>query len=329
MAAPTNTITTQQMIDGLDREMVQNFNQENDRLMEILGIFGVEVMAANTTLFMTKITGELTDTSRAEGEDVPLSQYSVEEVPVGTFAPEFYRKATTAEAILKSGFVNACSRTDDKMLTQIRAKRVREFFGFLGQGTGEANGPTLQATLAYVDATLNDELEKHGDEASRIFHFVNRFDIADHLANAAVTTQTVYGMTYIKSFLGVDDIFVTSLVPQGTVYATPVENIRIFGTDTAELAKAGLTYVTSANGLIGVAHEPAYKNASAQTHVISGMMLFAEVKDYIVVGTIGEAKPLDDMTVDELKAYAAAKGIDITGKTTKADILAAIKAAEA
>jgi hypothetical protein len=35
------------------------------------------------------------------------------------------------------------------------------------------------------------------------------------------------------------------------------------------------------------------------------------------------------MTVEELKAYAAENSIDITGKTLKADILAAIKAAEA
>lgn len=42
-----------------------------------------------------------------------------------------------------------------------------------------------------------------------------------------------------------------------------------------------------------------------------------------------DAKSLDDMTVDELKAYAAEKSISLTGKTTKAEILAAIKAAEA
>ena len=40
-------------------------------------------------------------------------------------------------------------------------------------------------------------------------------------------------------------------------------------------------------------------------------------------------KSLDEMTVDELKAYAKEHSIDITGKTAKADILAAIKAAEA
>lgn len=40
------------------------------------------------------------------------------------------------------------------------------------------------------------------------------------------------------------------------------------------------------------------------------------------------AKALDDMTVDELKAYAAEHSVDISGLTLKADILAAIKAAE-
>lgn len=39
--------------------------------------------------------------------------------------------------------------------------------------------------------------------------------------------------------------------------------------------------------------------------------------------------PLAGMKVDELKAYAAEKGIDLKDATKKADILAAIRAAEA
>lgn len=48
-------------------------------------------------------------------------------------------------------------------------------------------------------------------------------------------------------------------------------------------------------------------------------------------GTVIEGnvqKALDDMTVDELKAYAAANSINITGLTKKEDILNAIKAAQ-
>lgn len=42
-----------------------------------------------------------------------------------------------------------------------------------------------------------------------------------------------------------------------------------------------------------------------------------------------EPKALDDMTVDELRAYAAEHAIDISGLTLKADILTAVKAAAA
>lgn len=39
-----------------------------------------------------------------------------------------------------------------------------------------------------------------------------------------------------------------------------------------------------------------------------------------------EEKPIDEMTVDELKAYAEGKGIDFTGLTKKDDILNKIRA---
>jgi len=41
-----------------------------------------------------------------------------------------------------------------------------------------------------------------------------------------------------------------------------------------------------------------------------------------------EEKALDDMTVDELKEYAEAAGVDLTGATKKAEIRAAIENAE-
>lgn len=39
-----------------------------------------------------------------------------------------------------------------------------------------------------------------------------------------------------------------------------------------------------------------------------------------------DEKPVDDMTVDELKAYAEGKGIDLTGLNKKEEILNKIKA---
>lgn len=289
MPAPTNTITTEQMIAGLDREMVRNFEQENSRLMELLGLVSVEVLPANTTLVQYKVTGALSTEDRAEGEEVPLSQYKLEKVAFDTFTPKPYRKVTTAESILKSGYVNAVINTDDKMVKQVRADRLSDFFTGLAKGTGTATGTTLQAVLAQVDAKLEDTLEANGDSADRIIHFVNRFDIADYLSTANVTTQTAYGMTYIQSFLGVNDIFVTSKVAKGTVWATPNDNIHIYSTDFSELSNGGLTYTTSDSGLIGVSHNAKYDHVSAETNVLSGMMMLPEMLDYIVKGTIAPA----------------------------------------
>ncbi|MFR3450408.1 MAG: hypothetical protein ACLTSX_00880 [Collinsella sp.] len=131
----------------------------------------------------------------------------------------------------------------------------------------------LQAALAQVDAALENALEDNNDSTARIVHFVNRNDIADYLATAPITTQTVFGTTYIKDFLGVTDIFVTNKVPKGTIYATPVENIHIYGADFGALAQAGLSYTVQDGGLIGVHHVANYARTSAETHALSGVSM--------------------------------------------------------
>ena len=53
-----------------------------------------------------------------------------------------------------------------------------------------------------------------------------------------------------------------------------------------------------------------------------------QVKEAEGEGEENEGKNLDEMTVNELKAYAAERDIDISKVEKKADILAAIKEAE-
>ena len=53
-----------------------------------------------------------------------------------------------------------------------------------------------------------------------------------------------------------------------------------------------------------------------------------QVKEGESEGEENEGKNLDEMTVNELKAYAAEKDIDISKAEKKADILAAIKESE-
>ena len=325
MAALTNTVTSSSICKSLDVEMIDNFTHEVEQFMDVLGIVSPEVVAAGTALYQYKVTGSLSTATVAEGDEIPLSKYEVERTPVGETEFRPYRKLTTAQAILKGGFVNSIMRTDRKMLRDIRADVVDRFYTFIKCGTAYAVGAKLQAALAQGDAVLGDKLESNHDSTDRVIHFLNRFDVADYLADAEITNQNLFGMTYLENFLGVENVLVSSRIPKGFVYATPSENLHLYAVDFAALSQSGLDYTVQDGGLIGVHHSPAYNRASCETFASTGCVLTAEVKDFIVSARIGGK--LADLTVDQLKAVAAANAIDITGKTTKDDITAVLTAA--
>lgn len=289
MAVLTNTTTSEDIEYSLDVEMITNFNQDVNQLTDLLGIVSPEVMHAGQALYQYKVEGSLDGTAYTEGDEVPLSKYTLAKGEAIELTTTPYRKLTTVQAIQRSGYEAAVVRTDAKMLQDVRADIVDTFFDYLANGTGAATGTTFQMALAQADAVLMDAMEANHDSAERIIHFVNRFDVADYLGTAQVTTQNAFGMTYIESFLGVSDVFVTSKVEQGTLYAVPAENLHLYGADFGELSRAGLSYTTYDGSLIGVAHQPAYSRVSCETHVLSGALLLAEITDYIVKATIEEA----------------------------------------
>lgn len=287
MAVENNTTTSADMIAALDEEFVFNYKQEADRLMALLGISGVETVAAGTSIFQVKITGELADPAdRAEGDLVALSKYKAERVAIDSVTPKPYRKLTTAEAILMAGPEIAVTRTDRKMASAARNVLVNDFFAALKNGTGTATGTTLQAALATADATLADAMETNGDEGGNVVHFVNRQDAADYLGKANITTQTVAGLTYLESFLGIPYVFLTNKVEKGNLIVTTSENLHAYGVDFAGLATGGLDYATDESGLVGVSHDPVKNRAAVETNMMSGLKLFPEVTDYIVKATI-------------------------------------------
>lgn len=309
MPVPANISDSTAINASMDQEFIRNFEGDLDRLLEVLGIFGAETIAAGTTLKMLKVAGELNNSKTAgskesatgdtavqlgsssgtayvEGDEVALSKFTATYEPVGEAEAFPYRRMTTHKAIQQSGYVNAVLKTDKHMASLVRRSIVSQFFSFLLKGTGTATGKGLQACAAAVDAKLGNTLETNGDAAERVVHFINRDDAADYLGNATITDQNLFGLTYLENFLGLSGVFLTNQVAKGTMIATPADNIRIFGVDFGELATSGLTYTVPDSGLIGVAHTPAYDHVSVETNVLAGATFFPEVKDYIVKGTI-------------------------------------------
>lgn len=298
MAAHYNTTKQADVVKALNAEVIENFIGMYDRLAELTGLFGVETVTAGTAIVQKQITGSLLNTTTTEGSSgteyiegdfVARSKYTVTENVIGKASIIPYAKQTTGDAILKAGFENAIIRTDRKAVQQCRDDVMKAFFDFMANGTSTASGNGLQATLAYAAAKLGDVLESNHESGGDAVYFVNRQDAAGYLANASITTQETFGMDYLETFLGVRNVLLTSKVASGTVYATPVENIHVYGIDFETLANAGLAYDTDDNGLIGVAHDPSYDYVSAVTHIARGALFVPEITDFIVKASLSEA----------------------------------------
>lgn len=287
MAAETNTI----MQADLARVRVADFNLQFtgnlQKLTEALGVTRKIAVQEGATLKMLKVTGTLASGTVAEGELIPLSKYTTEEVAVGEVKLNKWRKGTTAEAILKGGYDQAVGATTDKMVKDIQKTIRGDLFNFMKTGTGTATGATLQAALANGWGKLAVLFE---DDAVETVFFLNPMDVAAYLGTAQVDMQTLFGMNYIKNFLGLGDVFLNSSVPAGKYYATAKENIVLYyvNVGAGDIRSAfGLT--TDETGYIGINEYADKDTARVIDLVMSGVTFFPERKDGIVVGTIAGA----------------------------------------
>lgn len=285
--AETNLIKKADLARAREIEFTYNFSEGVRKLMEALGVTRKIAKQAGTVLKAYKAVGTLEDGEVAEGDTIPLSKYSTEPVNFGEITFKKWRKATSAEAIVERGYDQAVEMTTDRMLRDVQKAIRTDLFGFLATGTGEASGANLQAVLAQAWGQLQ---VKYEDDAIQAVYFVNPLDIADYLAEASISTQTAFGMTYVEDFLGLGTVIMNATVPQGSVYATAKENIVLYyiPVNGADLGEA-FDFTTDETGYIGIHEVPDYTNMTASDTVVNGMVFFAERIDGVVVGTIAGA----------------------------------------
>ncbi len=286
MAAETNLIKSADLARSREIEFTYTFGESIRQLVEALNVTRKIPKQAGTILKAYKATGTLQNGSVAEGDIIPLSKYKTEAVAVSEIELKKWRKATSAEAIIEKGYDQAVTMTTDRMLKDVQKVIRSDLFTFLGTGTGVATGEGLQAALAQAWGQLQVKFE---DDAIEAVYFINPLDIADYLAEASITTQTVFGMTYVSDFLGLGKVFISSSVPKGKIYATAQDNLVLYyiPVNDADLGEA-FSFTTDETGYIGIHEKADYDNMTASDTVINGMVLFAEMLDGIVVSTITE-----------------------------------------
>ena len=289
MAVDPNLIKKSDLARAREIDFTLMFTESLRKLTEALGVTRKVPKQAGTVLKTYKATGTLEDGKVAEGDTIPLSKYSTEAVSYGEITLKKWRKATSAEAIIDRGYDQAVGMTTDRMLKDVQKAIRKDFFTFLGTGTGSATGEGLQAALAQTWGKLQTLFE---DDDIQAVYFINPLDIADYLATATITTQTAFGMTYIENFLGMGRVFMNSSVPKGTIYSTAQDNLVLYyvPVNGADLNEA-FSFTSDETGYIGIHEEPDYTNMTASDAVVNGMTLFAERLDGVVKTTITEPGP--------------------------------------
>ena len=286
--AETNVIKKAQMSKVREVDFVAQFSHNSlAKLIEVLGVTRKIPMQEGTTLYMYTTSGTLQSGAVPEGEVIPLSQYQRNKTAVGEMTLNKWRKATTAEAIMKSGYDEAVAATDAGLLKDIQKTVRTSFFSLLNgtiTGSTSVTGEGLQAALAAAWSQLQIKFE---DDTASAVYFVNPLDIGDYLASANISVQTAFGMNYIEDFLGLGTVILSSQVTQGTFIATAKENIVLYYLSmNGDIAgKFGLT--VDELGVIGMKTDiPTENRAQLETLVMAGIDFFVEYAAGVVKGTI-------------------------------------------
>lgn len=293
MAVTPNTTTTANIsVNVKEIDFVSRFENNWQALVDILGIMRPVRKQPGTQLVASKASIVLEDGTVAEGDEIPLSQATITPVTFANIELLKYRKRVTVEAVDKFGAALAVQKTDDALLNEITGGILEDFYEFAQTGTLTGSEETFQMALAMAVTKAKNKFKKSHLNYGNVVAFVNDIDAGRYLGAAQITTQNRNGIEYLKDFLGANTVILSAEIPQGTIVATPADNIVLYYIDPADgdFKALGLDYTTG-NGvtnLIGVHKEGVYGRASGDTFAIVGLKLFAEYLDGIAVIKFGE-----------------------------------------
>ena len=287
--AESNLITTDEMKKVREVDFTRRFTGTIlQKLLEALGVTRKIPMIDGTTMYIYDTTGTLQSGVVDEGEIIPLSQYERTKTAIGEITLKKWRKASTAEAILKSGYTEAVVETDAKLLTDVQTGIRTDFFNAL-KGVSSATavtGETLQMVLAKSWGNLQVLFENDAIEA---VHFLHPLTIAEYLGTANITVQTAFGLNYIEDFLGLGTVIMTSQINVGKVYSTAKENLIMYYVPVTAEAMRSLGVTADASGYIGIkSGYPNESRAQIESLVLSGIQFLVEYAAGVVEGTISD-----------------------------------------
>lgn len=274
-------------------DFVTRFERNWQSLMEVYNITRPIRKAPGTKLVSYTASVDLEDGDVPEGAVIPYSKATVTPVSYGDVALEKYAKAVTIEDVTKFGATVAIEKTDNAFLTELQAQVTDRLYENLNDDDEaiEVTGENLQQTVARAIGAVKNKFKKLHKTVSEIIVFANIEDVYDYLGNAAISTQTLNGMEYLKNFLGASTVILGSEeeIARGKVLATPSENLDLYyiDPDDGDYKQLGLDYRTAGGqtNLIGFHAQGNYNTAVGESYAIMGMTLWYEQADGVAIGT--------------------------------------------
>lgn len=297
MPAELNLITKDQMTKVREVDFTRRFTGTIlKKLLEALGVTRKIPMIDGTTMYYYITTGTLQNGNVAEGEIIPLSQYQREKIPIGDITLKKWRKAASAESVLKSGYDEAVRQTDIKLLTDVQTGIRTDFFTNLKDIDGTVVGAsTLQQVLAKSWGNLQVLFE---NDAVETVHFLHPLTIAEYLGTANITVQQAFGFNYISDFLGLGTIVMTSQIPVNQVISTAKENLIMYYIPITSEVMRSFNMTADETGFIGInSGYPTNNRAQIESLVFSGIKFLVEYASGVVYGQIDATPGLQTITV--------------------------------
>lgn len=280
-------------ITAREVDFATRFNDNWDVLRQILGIMRPIRKAPGTQLISYTASVDLESGNVGPGRVIPYSKATIVQASKDDLTIEKYAKAVPIEDVDKYGAEIAIEKSDDAFLTKLQNVVLGNFYTFLKTGTLTGSASTWQMALAKAQGEVLNKFATMQKDVTSVVGFANILDAYDYLGTAEITIQTMFGLTYIKDFMGYSTLFLlpANFIPRVTVIATPVENIDLYYIDPgdSEFARLGLNYtVQGETNLIGFHAQGNYSTAVGETYAIMGMKLWAEYLDGIAIITIEE-----------------------------------------
>lgn len=280
-------------ITAREVDFVTRFGQNWEALREVLGIARPIKKQAGTVLKSYKASVTLTDGDVDAGEVIPYSKATVEEVGYADLSLKKYAKAVPVEDIDKYGADIAVEKTDEAFLNELQTVVMDDFYTALTTDASALTGAysTFQMAVSMAIGKVRDKFKKMHKNISNVVVFVNTLDLYEYLGGASISVQNLFGIEYVKDFLGAQTMIISSEIEQGKVVAVPSDNLVMYYADpSTEFAKAGLVYtVDGETPLLGFHAQGNYGTAVGENFALMGLVLWFEYADGVAIVDIDDS----------------------------------------